>query len=152
MSTIAVLFYIIGLSSVKKIEPVTATSSQTLECNIENVSYLNKSVSISGFAINKGSLQNVHNWILGDFKSVYNNNSIVLVDEDNNCYELKTQSFARPDVTKSVNDGIDYRNCGITAKVMYSSLSKGRVYRVAVISEDQSGKKEMVFSDKEVRI
>lgn len=152
LSSLIFLFYIIGLNHVDKIESVPEANTTSEQCSIENVSYLKKSVSISGFAVNKGVVNKGHNWILGDFTAVYINNSIVLVDENNNQIKLHTVAVERPEISKSMGDGINYGRCGITAKVAYSSLCKGHVYRVAVLAEDKSGNKELIYSDKEVKI
>lgn len=152
--TLAFIFvYISDNSKIKKITISDLnTTNSDVKIKIENASINENYLQVSGWAIEKGKTYDYFNWVNGHGNGVYNNNIVVLKDNDGILYSINTASLPRPDVNECINDNIDYRNCGIHAVINVSKLNKNQTYKIGVILTDLDGNKNLVMSDKEITI
>lgn len=151
IAAIVVLFYHQRLYQVKAVKGSFGTSSNGV-AQIDTINDVNGVVAISGWAINKGTVYKGYNWIAGAFQNVYVNNTLVLKDEGGHIYALHTLSVVRPDINAAMNDGINYGPCGVYAKMRDTSLKKGTAYQVGILMVDRSGKKSIIYSEKELKV
>jgi hypothetical protein len=68
-------------------------------------------------------------------------------------YSVPTKAINRIDVSRKMNDGIDYRTCGFIARANVSSFNSGQKYRVGVILTPLNQKKGyLIITDEELAL
>ena len=118
--------------------------------NIDNIVSGDKYIEIDGWALEKGTINEYFNWVTGPDESVYNNNQVVLQDEDGNIYAINTVSEERLDVNELINDKINYRKCGFKALVKRNKLKENCKYKVGIIITTLEDEKILVMSEEEI--
>ena len=155
MALVVISIYHVNNSITHKINPDRYTNhyKNDLKVYIESSGVMNHQLVVYGWAINKGVTYKYTNYAIGTFRAVYNNNLVVLVDRQNNVYSIPTKAIDRIDVSRKMNDAIDYRNCGFIARVNISSFKSGQKYRVGVILTPLHQKQGyLIMTDKEVAL
>ncbi|MFT9077588.1 hypothetical protein [Ethanoligenens sp.] len=151
IAAVVVLFYHGTLYHIRSINGSFTVSSNGV-AQIDTIDDANGIVAISGWAINKGTVYKGYNWIAGAFQNVYVNNTLVLKDNGGHIYALHTLSVVRPDINAAMNDGINYGPCGVYAKARKAALKKGISYQVGILMIDRSGRKSIIYSEKELKV
>lgn len=150
ITTIAVLF-ILALLLIFIIENKYVVKRNKHNYKLGNVSELTYDIeSIEDYENQKGKI--ISGWIIEKNKrysffnygsdyhgvGIYNNYKLCLIIDDN-VYIFPTKLESRDDITKKINDGINYDRCGFTAYVnnKYTDmLDKGKI---GVVISDMSG-------------
>lgn len=154
IATIFIGTYVWDNTRVKKIasDDVVESLDNNIAMNIENVDIGEKNIKIEGWALEKDKMYDYVNWTSGPAKSVYNNNEIILEDEDGNLFKVNTVSKKRPDINESMGNKVDYKNCGVEALISKSKLNKKSTYKIGIKLTTLSGRKIISMSDKEITI
>lgn len=111
------------LSITKFDKPIESIHLDNLNYNIESIKLTNNIFSIVGWAYVKGT------------SSVDVIPCIILKDDNNNLYKVKTRITKRTDVTRKINDGKNYNNSGFLAQFSIAGLEKGKKYKIGIQME-----------------
>lgn len=95
-------------------------SDKILNYEIEVMSQNNNLYNISGWAFVKGI----------ESKDV--DPVIILADDKNNYYKVKTKIVKRADIKEEINDGLSHINSGITSEFYLDGLDKNNEYKVGI--------------------
>ncbi|WP_315112856.1 hypothetical protein [Clostridium intestinale] len=95
-------------------------SDKILNYEIEVMSQNNNLYNISGWALVKGI----------ESKDV--DPAIILADDKNNYYKVKTKIVKRADIKEEINDGLSYMNSGITSEFYLDGLDKNNEYKIGI--------------------
>jgi hypothetical protein len=157
--SVIIAFVFIGIykldnTKIQKLDlkQVTEDEIDNVVIKIENVVHTEEYIQIDGWSIDKGMTNEYFNWVTGKDNSVYNNNKVVLRNEENELLGIQTVSKERKDINDKIKDGIDYKKCGVEALVKCSKLKKGEVYKIGILVITLDGKEKLVMSDEEIRI
>lgn len=116
---------------------------------IDKIEEEEKYITIEGWGVNTKKID-YFNYVIGEGKGIYINNTVILVDEDEKAFAINTISVNREDISKMINDGVDYTKCGFKGKLKKSKLPKG-IYKLGILVEGIDGEKQIIISDKEIR-
>lgn len=97
---------------------IDSSDRQITDYNFDSISTSSGICTINGWALIKG------------VNSIDVTPTLILVDDENNFYKVKTKISQRRDVTAKINDGITYDNSGIEAKFNVEGLNKDKKYTV----------------------
>ena len=99
---------------------------------------------IKGWAVQKGITYDYYKHSIDEYNSgVYNYMNLCYV-KDNKLYILPTKLETRPDVTECLNDGIDYRYSGFSARVCEEDVYLTEGYQKAFLFKNPDAK-EIVY-------
>lgn len=101
----------------------------------DSISLTKKNGNISAWAVVKGV----------DYEDVIPN--IIIKDQKGNIYKLKTRIIQRNDITKLMNDGHNYGNCGIYSQFLIDGLYKNQKYAIGIQIKN---KKYFVWTNKKL--
>lgn len=153
LSLIFTFIYIYDNSKLIRLNiPYEEKNNTNIEFNIEKVNLSSDYVEITGWAIDKGKTYDYFNWVNGDGSSVYINNTVVLEDSNGTYFLVNTTSCERKDINSEINDGIDYKKCGMHAAVRISKLKKNETYKIGILLKDPNGEENLVMSNEEFKI
>ena len=148
-----VFIYIADNSKLKETDVSDAIKyNENIQMKIESINYVENYVEVTGWAIDKGKTYDYYNWVCGKGSGVYINNTIVLEDSNGTYFTINTTSCEKAGINEKINDGIDYRNCGIRASIKVSKLKKDETYKIGVIIRDIDGNESLAMSDKELHL
>lgn len=133
------------------INDVTENNMENIKVEIDSVQDRGDNYLVSGWAIEEGVTHEYFNWVCGKGESVYINNKIVLIDSNDNILGFNTVSQQRDDITSKINDGIDYKKCGINAVIDKKVLEEGNTYTIGVILTTVEDEEILVRTDKEIQ-
>jgi hypothetical protein len=134
------------------LKQISEESTENISIKVENIDYGDKYIKVTGWAIEKGTVHEYFNWVTGEDKSVYNNNKVVLQNEESELLGLNTVSTERKDVSDAANDGIDYKRCGVEAVIDRNKIKMGEVYKIGILVTTLDGEKKLVMSNEEIRL
>ena len=116
---------------------------------IDKIEEEEKYLTIEGWGVNTKKIDYL-NYVIGEGKGIYINNTVILVDEDEKVFAINTISVNREDISKMINDGMYYTKCGFKGELKKSKLPKG-IYKIGILVEGIDGEKQIIISDKEIR-
>ncbi len=156
VSIVVIFIYQFDNFRIKKVDSIDTKyiekDSEQYLMNIDDIVNGEKYIEIDGWALEKGVINKYFNWVSGEGEAVYNNNQVVLVDDNDNVYSLNTISSPRADVIESIGDGIDYSKCGFKALAKKSKLKSNTTYKVGVILTTLEKEKILIVSEKEIEL
>lgn len=99
---------------------INSDDKQVTDYNFDSINIFDDFCTIKGWAIAKG------------IDSIDVVPSIILVDNENNFYKVKTRIVKRDDITEKINDGRTYDNSGIVSEFKVEGLKKNRKYTIVI--------------------
>lgn len=100
-------------------------------------------------AIDATGILTIDGWFLKGDTAYYPNVAVVLMDEDNHAYSMKTKSTWRTDLSTYINNGNDYSHGGIHAVTKLKEPEKAYSIYFLVTREDKT--QSLIFSHKAVQ-
>lgn len=89
---------------------------------------------MEGYVLEKGKTETVYNYGWGrTVDAAYINLKVALIDEMGNVLILPTKAVANPEVTKMINDGVNYDYSSFLAKINKSRIDESKKYQIGII-------------------
>jgi hypothetical protein len=112
--------------------------SETIKCNIEQISLEKDFISANGWAFSLN-------------KSAVNSSIQLVLEGEKNIYAIDVYNVNRPDVTAYFNDDFNYDNSGFKLTLKKEKIKKG-TYKIGIIITTDDKKSFFNRSDKVIKI
>lgn len=104
---------------------------------------------VEGYGLEKGKTETVYNYGWGrTVDAAYINSKVALIDEMGNVLILPTKAVDNPEVTKVINDGVNYDYSSFLAKIHRKRIDESKKYQIGIIFTKMDNTEYLCVTDK----